>query len=65
METNGHYKVLYFLSFGKLENVHLLHIFQPPLSWEQIQVLVYYVKVHKRGKHNVITMNYTWEKCDQ
>ena len=33
----------------KLEKVHLLHIFQPLLSWEQVQVLVYYVKLHKRG----------------
>ena len=36
-----------------------------PLSWEQTQVLVYYVKVHKRGKHNVNTMNYTQEKCEK
>lgn len=46
----------------KLEKVHSLHIFQPPLSREQVKVLVYYVKLHKRGEHNGITMNYTRKK---
>jgi len=40
-------------------------MFQTPLSWKQVKVLVYYLKKHKRGKHNSITMKYTVEKCDQ
>lgn len=55
----------FFTFDGKLEKVHLLHIFQPPLCWEQVKVLVYYVKLHKRGEHNGITMNYTRKKFDQ
>jgi len=43
----------------KLEKGHLLHIFQPPVPWEQVKVLMYYVKPYKRGGNNGITMNYT------
>jgi len=42
-----------------LEKVHnLLHMLQPALAWEQAKVLVYYIKLHKRWKKNVITICY-------
>jgi len=51
-----------FFPLCKLEKVHnLLHMLQPLLAWEQVKVLVYYVKLHKKegNKKNVITINYT------
>jgi len=56
MEKNGYYKVLHFIR-KKVHN--LLHMLQPALAWEQVKVLVYYIKLHKRwGKKNVITISY-------
>ncbi len=45
---------------NKKVQVHLLHMLQPPLAWEQVKVWVCYVKLHRNGERKKNKNSLQW-----